>query len=284
MKHYFMMNHTKKHHDFEKYIHQIMQGYDYEVIYTNSIKDSQKFISKCQTVSRFYAVGGDGTLHGIMQMIVHTPHELVLVPLGTGNDFCRTLTNEKSPYKLLKQSLQLKTQKVDTIQLNDFYYINSACFGVDSVIANHVHDTPDIPFVPESKSYVVSILQNVFQYGFDNITVTSGKQCLYKGRITLCTVNNGKYYGGGFCITPQASIQDGYMDLCIAEKVPKYKIPYLLTYLLSHQLHKRKEVHMFKLKEATIICEQSCNVDGEEIKQKAYHFKICPASLNMVIF
>lgn len=284
MKHYFLMNHTKKHHDFEKYIHEIMQDYDYELVYTNSIKDTQKYILQCHEPSRFYSVGGDGTLHGVIQHLVGTKHELVLVPLGTGNDFCRTLTKETNPQVLLKKSLQCSPQKIDCIQLNDFYYINAACFGVDSVIANHVHDTPDIPFVPDSKSYIVSILQHVFKYGFDEVKIMSGKKCLYHGRVTLCTINNGRYYGGGFQITPQSIIDDGYMDLCVVDKVSKYKIPYLVMYLLSCQLHRRKEVYTFKLKEADVICQQSCNVDGEEIKQKAYHFKICPASLNMIIF
>ena len=54
--------------------------------------------------------------------------ELVVLPFGTGNDFCRTLTKEKNIQKILIQSLQQSSQKVDTIQINNRYYLNSACF------------------------------------------------------------------------------------------------------------------------------------------------------------
>lgn len=284
MKHYFMMNHTKKHHDFENVIHDIMKEYDYEIIYTNSMQDTQKFIKACQYKSRFYAVGGDGTLHGIIQNLVYTDHELVLIPLGTGNDFCRSLTRDKSPTDILKKSLSLSVTPIDTILLNDIYFINAACFGVDSVIANEVHHIPNIPFVKDSQSYLVSVLQNVFQYGYHDVEIYSSNQLLYSGPVTLCTVNNGQYYGGGFQIAPNAKYNDGLMDLCIVEKVPKYKFPYLARYLLNHKLHQRKEAHFFQIKEATIYCQYSCNVDGEEIRQKAYHFSICPKSLKMVTF
>ena len=59
MKHIFMMHDTKRHHDLEGMIHDIMQEYVYEIIYTTSMQDSQKYIQNCLEPSRFYAVGGE---------------------------------------------------------------------------------------------------------------------------------------------------------------------------------------------------------------------------------
>lgn len=72
------------------------------------------------------------------------------------------LTSEKDLLTILKKSLHHSTQTIDVIQLNDMYYISAACFRIDSVIRNHVHDTPHIPFVLESKSNIISILQHVY--------------------------------------------------------------------------------------------------------------------------
>lgn len=284
MKHIFMMNDTKKYHDFEVIIHDVMNTYDYDIIYTTSMKASIQYIQQYPQKARFYAVGGDGTIHGIIQALVNTDHECVVIPLGTGNDFCRMLTKEKNPRKVLEESLHYQTQKIDTIQLNETYYINSACFGLDSVIANHVHDTPQIPFVPESKSYIVSIFQNILSYTYENIIVISQGQCLFKGKAILCTLNNGQFYGGGFKIIPHADIQDGLMDICIVDKLPMKKIPYMLSLLLREKLYDRKEVHYFQVNEAKVIFSKSCNLDGEEEKHDEYNFKVCPQSLNMVIF
>lgn len=194
------------------------------------------------------------------------------------------ITSKKDPIEVLKQSLAYKTRKVDTVALNEYHYINSACFGVDSIIANHVRDIIQIPLVPQSKSYIVSIMQHIFQYQFDEVTIYSEGKCLYEGSVTLCALNNGQYYGGGFPITSNASIQDGYFDICVVEKVPYAKMPHLLTLLFKRKLDKRKEVHSFRVKEAEVVCGNSCNLDGEEVKCQNYQFKIDPLSLNMVIF
>jgi len=168
--------------------------------------------------------------------------------------------------------------------LNDSYFINAACFGLDSVIANHVHDTPHIPFIPDSKSYIISILQNTLKYGNHSVTIFSDNHLIYQGEMILCTVNNAQYYGGGFQIIPHADIQDGYMDICVVDKVPKWKIPYMVERLVRRKLAGRKDVHYFRVKNANVICSYNCNVDGEEVSYGHYHFLIKPRSLNVVTF
>ena len=284
MKHIFIMYDIKKMHDFEKYIHKTMQGLAYLIQYTHSQQEIIQFIKQLSQPARIYSVGGDGALNIVVQATVHTQHEVVVIPLGTGNDFCRMLTKEKNPVTLLKQSLKCQAIPIDTIALNDLYFINSACFGVDSIIATHVHDTPHIPLVPDSKSYIVSILQHVFQYQFDEVVIEGDGQLLYKGPVTLCTFNNGQYYGGGFPIIPHANVQDGYMDICVVDKVPKSKIPYLLTFLLRRLLHKRKEVHFFKVKEAHISSHITCNMDGDEVQGEEFDLKVMPQSIQFVMY
>ena len=282
MKHLFILKDIKKHHDFAIKIKAIMHNYNYQIVYSHSAQEMKKYAQNLTTPCRIYIAGGDGTVHDIIQVLTHTQHELVILPLGTGNDFSYTLTKEKNPARILKQSLHKQAKLVDTILINDQYYINSACFGVDSVIANHVHDTPDIPLVPESKSYIISILQHVFRYRFHHVKVMSQNQCLYNGPITLCTFNNGQYYGGGFQITPQASINDGYIDVCIVDQVPKKRIPYLVSLLVAHQIAHRPEVHYYQVKEADIFCDYDSNIDGELYQSHHYHIEIQPLSIQIV--
>lgn len=283
MKHLFIMQKTKKHHNFEKSIEDVMKNNEYYIVYTQTIDEIKQCIEKLEEPTRIYSVGGDGTLNSVIQYLVHTNHELVVIPLGTGNDFCRVLTNEKDPLKILKNSLIHQTKTIDVIQLNDYYYINSACFGLDSIIANHVHDTPHIPFIPESKSYIVSIFQHVLQYSFEHVRMVSEGKCIYDEKMILCTVNNGCYYGGGFPITPQALLDDGYIDVCVVDHLPKWKIPYMIFFLLKKQLHKRKEVHYFKLKQLDVYCStHCCNMDGEETFFDSCHFQVIPAAIKIV--
>lgn len=283
MKHVFIMNDTKKNHDFEPTIHEVLKEYDYQIIYTHSPDEVIQHQKKFEEPTRFYSVGGDGSINSVMQGVVNTHHELAVIPLGTGNDFIKMLTTESNPAECLRKSLEGTVEKIDTVQINDRYFVNTACFGVDSIIANHVHDTPDIPLVPKSKSYIVGILQHVFKYNFEPITILEKGKVLFSGPATLCTLNNGKFYGGGFEITPNADFQDGIMDIVVVDKVPKSKIPYLITFVIGKTLHKRKEAHFFRVKEATVITKNPGNLDGDELKiYDRYEFKVLPLSLNLV--
>lgn len=284
MKHVFLMHDTKRYHDLAEDICEVMKGLDFEFIYKTSVQAIQKHIKEYQEPVRFYAVGGDGTLNGIIQPLVHTNHELVLIPFGTGNDFHRMLLDEKDPIKVLKESLKYKTQKVDIIALNDQYYVNATCFGVDSIIANHIHDSTKFPLIPQSKSYAAAILKHLVKYQFDEVEIYSEGKCLFKGPTTLCTINNGIYYGGGFPIVPHSKIQDGIFEICVVDRVPYRKVPYLLSLLFQKKLYDRHEVHYFQAKEVIVKSVNSSNMDGEEYKADEYVFKIVPASLNIVIY
>lgn len=284
MKHIFMLHDIKEHHQFAKNVEEVMQGYDYELVYHTSVSDAQRYIKRCREKARFYIVGGDGTLHQLLQVFVYSEHEIVVLPLGTGNDFCHAMTNEKNPIKLLKQSLSLECQKVDTILMNQVYYLNAACFGLDQVIASSVHEVKPIPLIPKSKSYIVSVLRNVFKYQKQYVEIRTPQEILYQGKVTLCTVNNAIYYGGGFPITPHALLQDGLMDICVVDDVPLRQYPHLISLLLKRKLAQRKEVHYFKEKELFVKCDGACNVDGEKYEESTYHFVIQPHSVNLVIY
>ena len=72
------------------------------------------------------AVGGDGMINRVLNGIVNTKNILGFIPYGTGNDL----------YKTALRSLDELT-KCDIIKINDRYFINVACFGIDAEVANN---------------------------------------------------------------------------------------------------------------------------------------------------
>lgn len=280
MKHVFILNGMIKNHPFEKVIHKVMSGYDYEIVYTeyedHGMEISNRFKDKDY---RIYSVGGDGMLNQVIQGLVNSDNELVVIPYGTGNDFQRCLYHEKDCQKILERSLMMRAKKVDTALINDRYYINSACFGLDSIIANNVHNGVHIPFMPK---YIVGILKNVLQYHSRQIKIYDQHRLLFDGSMILCTINNGQYYGGGFRIIPHANIHDGLLDICVVDALPRWKIPYMLSLLVRNKLENRKEVHYYSSKYVSIECPYSCNLDGDEVKYQDYHIQIIPSSINVV--
>ena len=280
MKHIFILNGSVKDHPFKEVIKDVMKDYDYEIIFTqdenHAMEASKQFRNEKY---RVYSVGGDGLLNKVIQGMVNTDNELVVIPYGTGNDFHRYLNNEKDSRKVLEQSLTKEAIKVDCAKMNDRYYINSCCFGIDSVIANGVHVGFSIPFIPD---YVLGIIKNILTYNNRHIKIYDENQVYFDDKMLLCTINNGKYYGGGFMITPKGIIDDGMLNLCVVDGIPRWKIPYLLLLLVMNKLAGRKDDHYFDVKHLYVDCEYSCNLDGDELKCDKYEITVLPKSINIV--
>lgn len=287
MKNIFLLkplNNDYEHHPFIKVIREVMQGYDYDIFMSAYPYHAEKIIKHYKKPARFYSVGGDGMLNQVIQGLVGTPHELVVIPYGTGNDFFKMISKNKNPEEVLKASLKGSAISIDTVLLNETYYINNACFGCDSVIANHVHDDVQVPKLFQGHQYEYSILRNFIQYPFYEVKITSHGQSLYQGPVTLCACANAQYYGGAYRIAPKASLNDGLMDIVVLEKINKGLIPLYIKEVIDETLDKNKRAHVFQCDEADIESTQPCNMDGEEIKASHYHLKVMKHSLNLVIF
>lgn len=283
MKHIFILNGSYKNHPFESVINDIMKDKDYEIIRTKGNDDdfhiTRQFFNQH---NRIYSVGGDGMLNIVMQRLVNTDNELVVIPYGTGNDFFRYFSKEKDCRKILKQSLNKKARIIDTALVNDRYYLNTVCFGLDSIIANKVHDGMNIKFL-QKQSYIIGIFKQIFGYRFRHVKIYDDDKLLYDGLMIVCTINNGRYYGGGFKITPNADVQDGILDICVVEKVSPFRIIYLLMLLILHRLEEKKDVHFFKSKHVFVEGNFSGNVDGEQVEYSRYEIKVVPQSIHIVI-
>ncbi len=286
MKHVFIINpiHTKEMiHPFVQVIHEIMKGYDYDVRMSQYVNHASKIINEYQMPARFYSVGGDGMLSQVIQSLVGTKHELVVIPYGTGNDFNRTIHDCQDAKKILETSLSQESQAIDVIKINDHYAINSICFGIDAVIANHVHDIVDIPFISQDKSYIVSIFQNIASYPFHEVCIMQDKQKMYEGEVTLCVMGNGRYYGGGFEILPDAQIDDGLMNVLVLPRIKKWQAPYYAARIVKRTLSSHKKTLTFTARSIDIYTKTSCNCDGEEYQDSHYHLEVVTHSLLLII-
>ena len=284
MKHLFLLLDKQENHDLEPIIRKVLKNEEIIIEYTKSKQEVLDYIGSLKEPHRIYSVGGDGAINLTIQKMVHTDHELCVIPQGTGNDFMRMFTNINDTETLLKQSLTAGVKKIDTVQVSDHYFINTSCFGIDAVVADHVHDTPNIPFLPESKRYVVSIIQNVLKFPYYPVTIKKNGKVIYKNRITLFAINNGQYYGGGFSATPMSKIDDGIFEVCVVDQMHLWQIPYYLYRLVKKDIEGMKKVHYFYEKELEVEIDETVNLDGEEMRMDHYHYKIQPKSLNLVVY
>lgn len=284
-KHIFIIKPNSQNTKIETLIVSLMKGYHYEIKYTKYKYHAIEIAKSYQGCShRIYAVGGDGMIHEVVQGLVGSNNELVIIPAGTGNDFIRTIANTNAPDKLLKMSLQLKAQPIDLIKANEIYCINVLCCAFDSDIANNVHNYQPIKFLPRGLQYASVLARRLSKYRLYSTKLYQENKKIYEGNLIVGAFCNGKYFGGGFKIGKDAEVNDGLIDINLVVSLSKKAIPYYLFLLFSGQLEKGKLYYHNKLRYLELKTKQEINIDGETYPAGDYHLEIVKNLLKVVLY
>lgn len=185
------------------------------------------------------SAGGDGslneTLNGILDATSSWTIEekeqlrLGVIPIGTGNDFIRS-TNSPNTIVGLKQSIDKdRTQLID-VGLATFisekqqesrrYFINVVDVGLGGYVSCRLKDSSR--FLTPFLTYQKAIISSLFSYKNKWFSASSSN-LQYQGRTMLLTVANGKYFGSGIGIAPDANITDGKLDVVVIGDVSKWE-------------------------------------------------------------
>lgn len=160
------------------------------------------------------AVGGDGTVNEIIQELALKEITLAIVPTGSGNGLARHCS---IPLKI-PEAVQLiangKSMKIDLGKANDVYFISNAGVGFDALVCNTIKQTKSRGL----KMYIRKVIQHYFSYKADTYTIVTDDKTLTQKAFFL-NVANGKEFGYGFEIAPEATLQDGYLDMILVEKI-----------------------------------------------------------------
>ena len=210
------------------------------------------------------AVGGDGMINKVVNTLIGTNNILSVIPYGTGNDFNKTID----------ETLNDGITNIDIVKINEKFFINTACFGIDADIANDeaiIHNK----FIPKNQRYNASVIYHFLKYKSRNIEVVTNDKKIKKD-FTTVVVSNGRYYGGKYKIGTNASITDGLLDLYLVDSLPKLKMAKLILGMekgLHEQSNKVTKIYTNSL---TINFENSfkCNIDGEILKDKTFDISV----------
>lgn len=217
-----------------------------------------------------YIVGGDGTLAITLPAIVGTKNKLGIIPAGSGNDTYRSVKN-----------LPNGEHKIDIGKINDVYFINVACIGIDAEVANN-KDKFKKKFIPKSQIYNVSLIYTFFKYKFRKIKFkTEVKK--FESEYTLFSICNGGFYGGGYNIAPKSELADGILDIYYAEKMPKLAMIPLILKLKKGKHEGKRRIHKYRTRHVELELDEEVtfNVDGEKLVDKKFVIDVLPEKITI---
>jgi len=207
---------------------------DYELVETYGPNTVNEIVNNIgHHFDRVIVVGGDGTIHELINSSIVLNKTLGVLPTGSGNDFALTLGLRKNLRKNLNIILDEKTLDIDIgyAEITEFsgkkfsfLFANSLGIGFDAEVAALAKE---IKLIRGLFLYLLSVFVVLFKYRFRNIAMQT-KSLILTEPLFMISIGNGKTAGGGFKLTPLANPTDGELDVCIVKKISKFKVLQIL--------------------------------------------------------
>jgi len=245
------------------------------------------------------AAGGDGTLNEVVNGLMNSLKgdservRLGLLPLGTGNDFARSINVPADFDAALALLGTGRIQAVDvacaTFAHQSRYFINVSAGGFSGVVSEKATEAKDrwgplaylraaVGTLPELQGFKCRITLEGVLNGPD------GGEELELDTYNI-VVANGRFVAAGIPVAPEAKLDDGLLDVMIA---PAATLPQLALLVPQILLGRHTESDLLLFRKATRIKVESdppmsFNVDGELIGDEPASFTVLPRALRMIV-
>ncbi|MDO5027086.1 MAG: diacylglycerol kinase family protein [Tissierellia bacterium] len=262
----------------------------YRTVDASSTREKSREFSKKYKNSLIVAVGGDGTVHEIINSIDFDNTSLAIIPNGTGNDFASHLYGPMTYDEIFNKLLKPKFSKTDVVKINEHYCMNVTSFGYDTVVLKKSLELKEkLPFF-RNLSFKLAILMTLSKiepvsYSYEFID-KEGKLIKGQGEYILNAICNGARFGGGFRPAPEAKIDDGIIEVNQIDNMSLFRfLSRVFMYQDGSHIHKVKESHNFNLLAGKIRPKGQKiygNIDGELYEFDKIDFEVMPKRINLM--
>ena len=241
-------------------------------------------------------VGGDGTMNEIAngfyenREIINPETALGIVPSGTGCDFTRSLNIPLG----LKNALKVITQapsalidigrvkfKANSGEEQERFFLNVADFGIGGEVVKKVNENR---MERKASSYLKCLLSTFIAYKNKRLRIRIDDEELPIDEYMVGTVSNGRIFGKGMKIAPEAELDDGLFDVVLVKRMKLFEFLRNVwkIYAGSHLSHPKitlirgRKAEVFPAEgEGDVLIE----LDGEQLGTLPATFEIIPGSI-----
>lgn len=230
---------------------------------------------------------GDGALSEVAGVLAGSDTALGLIPGGTRNDFSRNFN-----YKNFKieNIFDYEISPIDLIKVNDKICINVTSLGFDTNVLKYTYNVIKRKKLHGKLAYLYGVIKSVKNLENVNLKISlvneKGEDINLSGKFLVSALCNGSYYGNGFNPAPKAKLDDGLLNLILAEEMSPLKIIKLfLSYRRGNHLGK-KGIREILTKEGIISSDREFlyNIDGEIYSTREIKYKILEKKLKWIYF
>jgi diacylglycerol kinase (ATP) len=215
------------------------------------------------------SVGGDGTVNEVANGLIGSGKSMGIIPAGSGNDFIKSVG---IPRKLQAAFAKCSSGKAKLIDVGTVscglpgapvrLFVNGVGIGFDAAVALR---TRRIRFLRGHALYILAVFQTLRAYRNPAMQLDLDGTGI-SGKHLLIAIGNGVCAGGGFYLTPKASVEDGLLDFCLIGDVRVGRILRLMPLVLwGKHLSRTDVVRYIQGKQLVLRSDEPIHVhaDGE---------------------
>ena len=264
------------------------KGVAYDAVYTTMAGGATRLAQDAleRGERNIVAVGGDGTVNEVAAALVGKEATLGILPLGTGNDFARTLGVAEDTAVALAALLEGKRRCVDAGSVNGSVFLNAAGIGfdVEVVLATEKYKKR-FKRLRGMAPFLMGVLHTLTHMRTLHMSVrVDGGEPLSKDAL-MVVVGNGAYFGGGMNVAPMADPFDGYFDVCIVDKISTMKFLQLFPKFVKGKHVTQPAVSWIHAKQIEISCLEPSplELDGEPRLSTPASFALIPGAMQVFV-
>jgi YegS/Rv2252/BmrU family lipid kinase len=258
-----------------------------EILLTQRVGHAQQLASHAAEdgFDAVIGVGGDGTLHEIANGLLAGGPVVPIgaIAAGSGNDFVRSLGLPSDPRQALEQVWSAEPRWMDMAQCRERFFVNAGGVGFDARVARAAQQMPRFLRVG-TLPYVAGVLREVINNTAHELSIEMDSGPVQQHAL-MVAIANGPFYGGGMMICPEATRDDGLLDVCIVGQMPRREVLRLLPLVFSgkHVEHPRVTMHRTRALRIESEAPSEVQLDGELVGQLPAEFRVAPRALPVLM-
>ena len=230
--------------------------------------------------------GGDGTVSSVVDSLAHHDATLGLLPLGTANDFARTLGIPSDVDGACDAIARGKVVDVDLGLAGDNYYVNVASAGIGVGVTQAL--SPMLKRRAGALAYSMAAVRAFFKHEPFSASLTfpdGDHEPVELGRLLQVAVGNGRFYGGGMVVAPESGIDDSTLDVYAIELGRHRDLFGAARYLKSGDFIRNESVSQFQTSRVVLETDpvMPVNIDGELVAQTPQDFSLAHNALRVLV-
>jgi len=274
----------------EKVLSQLTQLSPLALRITRKAGDAEKWARSAVRTKCDYIVvaGGDGTLNGVVNGLAADAKNvrLGIVPLGTGNDFARTLGLPSSIEQNIDILRSAKTKRIDLVRVKSKrvrYFVNVSAGGFSGVVGGKM--TPKIKRTWGPLAYIRGAAAALSELHAYHTQILLDDDEKLSAELYNVVVANGRFVAGGLPIAPDADPSDGLLEVVLIPKLGAPEIVLLAAEIVLGKHLSSKATIFRRAKKISVRSRPGMrfSVDGELVGSAPAVFQILPRALNFVV-